>query len=188
MSVAATTGTPDGCPDIRWRGRNWRVGRPTQDAKARLEKLVAAVSLEEVRRLKDVLSPAAYQEAFKAAMAALPSYHTWQAGWQAVVFDSANAHLFLWSLLQEFHPQVSEAEVRGMLAEVSEEVEAALAQVIPDFFQMLVDDLVARMAAAIRQATPEDAGRVEEAVAVARAEVDRLRVRLTPTSPTPSVA
>ncbi len=119
-------------------GKTWKVSAPDLNAKERLEKLVASAALAEVRRLRDTLDPAAYQEAFSEVTRSLKSYRTWGAGWQRVVFDPANVHLFLWSLLLDAHPDVTEEAVFAILGGTPEEVAAAYAQVMPDFFTMLL--------------------------------------------------
>lgn len=162
--------------EFRALNRAWTISAPDQDAKGRLEKLAARAALEEIRRLKGVLGAAAYNESFKAVVDALPSYRTWGAGWQAVVFAPANAHLFLWSLLQAAHPDVSEADVIAVAADAPEEVAAALAQVLPDFFRTLLAPVLPNL-------SPADAARVEEALATLRA-----RLAPTPTSSTASAS
>lgn len=129
-------------PEVPYAGRLWKVGAPDQQAKQRLERLVKAAALEEVRQLKGVLPPAAYQEAFAEATRSLPDYRTWGPGWQRVVNDPSNAHLFLLSLLQGPQPWATEADARGMARDVPEEVRAALAQVTPGFFRTLLADLL----------------------------------------------
>lgn len=157
-------------PEIPFGGRLYKVGRPDQDAKARLEKLVKRVVIDDVRVLRDALDPAAYRELFDAKTANLRQYDTWRAGWQAVVFDPANAHLFLWSLLQSHQPAVAEADVKALAAGAPEEVQFALAQVMPDFFRETLAGV---------EMTPDQRAAVEAAINVFRA-------RLTPTRATPS--
>jgi arylsulfatase A-like enzyme len=162
--------------EFRALGRAWKISAPDQDAKERLEKLAARSGLEEVRRLKGTLDPAAYKETFAEVTVSLPKYKTWREGWQAVVFDPANGHLFLWSLLQAAHPDVTEAEVLAATADAPEEVAAALAQVLPDFFQVLLAKVLPNL-------SPADAAKVVEAMATLRA-----RLAPTPTSSTSSAA
>lgn len=132
-------------PEIPHGGTVWKVGRPDQDAKARLEKLVKRAAIEQVRALKDVLDPPAYREAFDRVTNNLRSYDTWGEGWQAVVGDPAHAHLFLWALLQAHHPTVSEEQVKRLADECPEEVGFALAQVLPDFFRAFLVTLLAKV-------------------------------------------
>lgn len=148
-------------------GKAWKVGAPDQFAKERLEKLAAKVALEEVRRLKGTLDHAAYQEAFGEVVRDLKGYRTWQPGWQAVVMAPAGQHLFLLSLIQGPHPDATEEDVLGLFRDAPEEVAAAYAQVLPDFFTLLV--------APLRQLlSPADVAKVEAALAA-------LRARLAPT-------
>jgi hypothetical protein len=141
-------------------GKRWKVGAPDQAAKARLEKLAAKVALDEVRRLKDTLDPAAYAELFGEVTRNLKSYRTWQPGWQSVVMSPAGQHLFLLSLM----PDATEADVLGIFATAPEEVAAALAQVLPDFFTMLVEPLTAHL-------SPADLEKVTAALAALRAQL-----------------
>jgi hypothetical protein len=146
-------------------GKKWKVGAPDQFAKWRLEKLAAKVAFDEVRRLKDVLDPATYAEAFGEVTRNLKSYRTWQPGWQSVVMSPANQHLVLLSLM----PDATEADVLSIFAEAPEEVAAALAQVLPDFFTLLVEPLTAHL-------SPTELATVNGALA-------SLRERLTHSAP-----
>ena len=134
--------------ELRALGRTWHISAPNQNAKQRLEKLAARTALENVRQLKDVLDPAAYKETFDTVTSGLGNYRTWRPGWQAVVFDPANAHLFLLSLLHEQHPDIAEADVMAIATDAPEEVAAALAQVLPDFFQLLLEPVRANLSPA----------------------------------------
>lgn len=165
--VQQILGAAGACPEIVHGKRRWKVGHPTQAAKARLEKLAAKVALDEVRRLKDTLDPAAYQEAFGEAVKSLKNYRTWRPGWQAVVFDPANSHLYLWSLIQEHHPDASEEDVLAICRDAPEEVVAAMAQVLPDFFRLLLSEIRPHLS--------------PEAFAAAEATVGQMRARLEPT-------
>lgn len=168
--VGVVLGAAGAAPEIRSGGKTYTVAHPTQRAKARLEKIVKAAALNEVRELKGVLDPAAYQEAFAEAVKSLPDYKTWGPGWQRVVFNPANGHLHLWSLLQEHHPDADEALALELSRGAPEEVAAALAQTLPDFFQMLLAEVEDKL-------PPETAAEVRGALA-------ELRTRLAPTPPT----
>ena len=154
-------------------GKTWKISAPDQNAKDRLEKLVVRVALDEVRRLKGALEPAAYQEAFSDVTRRLKEYRTWGTGWQTIVFDAANAHLYLWSLLQESHPEIDGETVLAICEDAPEEVAAVFVQVMPDFFTMLLapvrnrippgklaelDQLIARMPEQIRRTTATNSG------------------------------
>jgi hypothetical protein len=152
-------------PEVPFGKTVWKFGRPDEAARGRLEKLVKKVAIGEVRALKDTLDPAAYAELFEARTRSLKRYDTWRDGWQAVVFDPANSHLFLWSLLQANHPDVAEADVLALAKGAPEEVLFALAQVMPDFFRALLAGM---------ELTPDQQRAVDAALA-------SLRERLTPT-------
>lgn len=173
--VGAMIGTPGACPEIQVNGKRWTVGRPDQDAKARLENLAKKVAIDEVRKLKGILDAAAYAEAMQLVVGNLRTYETWREGWQAVIFDPGNSHLFLWSLMQAHHPDISESQVADICKTAPEEVTAAFAQVIPDFFTILLANVLDRL-------SPEDQQTVQAAM-----EQLRHRLTLTPArSSTPS--
>lgn len=170
--IGVLLGSAGPCPEFTALGKKWTVAHPTQDAKARLEKLAAKVALDEVRRMKDVLDPQAYQEAFTEVTRSLKDFRTWKSGWQKIVFDPEYAHLFFWSLLQEKHPDATEAEVLALCQKAPEEVQAALAQVLPDFFQLLLNGIADRL-------TPDGKR-------LAQAAMETIRASLAPTAATSS--
>mgnify|MGYP001605268688 FL=1 len=163
-------GSDSALPEIPYKGTLYKLGRPDQDAKGRLEKLVKRVAIDEVRALKDALPPAAYAELFAERTKNLKQYDTWREGWKATVFEPANAHLFLWSLLQAHHPTITAADVLALATEAPEEVSYALAQVMPAFFRMLLEGIAL---------TPDQQQALEE-------KLSEFRERLTPTPKTPS--
>lgn len=158
-------------PDIPFRGRSYKIGRPDGEAKGRLEKLVKKVAIDTVRELRDTLDTAAYQESFREVTTNLKRYDTWRDGWRDIVFDPANAHLFLWSLLQAKYPDISERDVKALASESPEEVQLAMAQVIPDFFRVTLAGM---------NLTPDQRQTMEAAIAQAAAAL----VPRTPETPT----
>jgi len=140
-------------------GKVWKVSAPDQNAKGRLEKIAAAHAIQAVRRLKSYLDADAYKEAFAEVTTGVENYATWRPGWQTVVFG--NPHLFLWSLLLANHEGLSEDTVLRIFAESPEEVAAAYAQVMPDFFDLLLapvrgeipPDMLAKYKAACAETT-----------------------------------
>ena len=142
-SVQNTLGAAGACPEIPLDGRVWRVGHPTQRAKAALEEFAASAAVNEVLSLKGVLPAAAYSELWAQTARDVQgrSFRTWGPGWQRVVFDPLNAHLFLWSLLRECHPDATEADAKRLMAAEPERVSLALARVVPDFFRLLLAGL-----------------------------------------------
>ena len=142
-SVQTMLGAAGACPEIPLAGELWRVGHPTQRAKAVLEELAAAKAVAEVRALKGVVPADAYQEAFAETVAQVQAgaFRTWGAGWQKIVLSGGNAHLFLLSLLRENHPRATEDDARALAAGEPELVAAALARVVPGFFSLLLAGL-----------------------------------------------
>jgi hypothetical protein len=128
---------------VQWRGKPWLVGHPVQKAKAELEEIAAAAAVAEVRALKGALPSDAYAELWKDTVAAIQAkeFRTWGPGWARTVFARENAHLFLLSLLRCDQPHATEDDARGMAAEEPEQVTAALARVVPDFFAHLLAGL-----------------------------------------------
>lgn len=139
-SVGDVLGASGACPTVEACGKVWRVGWPTQRAKACLEELAAAKAVSEVRALKPALPPDAYAELFGELIAGISSgaYRTWGSGWQRVVFGGGNSHLFLLSLLRENHPGATEQEAKDVAAGDPDGVAAALARVVPGFFDVLL--------------------------------------------------
>lgn len=173
MSGASGVGVMlGGGAEIHAPGRVWKVSAPDQRAKRRLESLVKKVVIDEAREMKGVLGPEAYHELFESKTRQLRDYETWRPGWMAVVFDPGYAHLFLWSLLHPAHPDATEEDVRAIFADAPEEVAAAYAQILPDFFTMLLAPVRSRI-------PPELLAKFEGAVAEAVS-----RLRRTPTSST----
>jgi hypothetical protein len=147
--VLGSAGSP---AEIHHAGRVWKLGHPDQRAKERLEKLVAKVALDDVRRLKDVLDPDAYAEAFGQVTGNLRAYKTWREGWQKIIGDPGNGHLFLWALLLEHQPGATESDVLDVARGSPGEVAAALSQVLPPFLRMLAAEVLEAAPAEARPA------------------------------------
>lgn len=173
--VGVMLGSAGPCPECHHAGKVWKVGYPTQKAKKRLELLVKKLVLDEVREMKGVLDAASYDELYKSKSDNLKSYETWRPGWVAAVTDHANSHLFLWSLLSEHHPAATEADIKGLRDGAPEEVGAALAQVLPDFFHLLLADALASI-------PPEREDLRAQVRTKAEPFFAALRARLTPTA------
>jgi hypothetical protein len=141
--IGTMLGAAGACPEIDLKGNRWKIGHPTQRAKAVLEELAVAKAVAEIRRLKGILPPDAYAETFAelTSRIAAGDYRTWGGGWQRVVLAPGNSHLFLLSLLREHHPQASEDDARALALGEPEQVGAALARVVPGFFSLLLDPL-----------------------------------------------
>lgn len=141
--IGIMLGAAGPCPEIPFGGKVWKVGHPTQRAKAELEKLAVAAALDEVRALKGVVPTDAYREMFAEVTSQITNreFRTWGPAWQRAVFAPANAHLFLCSLLRECHPQATPADALALAQGCPEEVAAALAQVVPNFLRVLLEGL-----------------------------------------------
>lgn len=167
-------GAAGACPEIPVNGRVWRLGHPTQRAKAELEKLAVQQATDRVLELRPALDPPAYAAVFAGLMSQIQRGHfkTWGAGWQEVVFDPANAHLFLLSLLRECHPEATADDVAALAEAEPDRVQAALAQVVPGFFEVTLAGM---------RLTPD-----QRAAAVAAIGQVREALRPAPPPPTPA--
>lgn len=170
--VQQILGNSGACPEIPLDGKVWRIGHPTQRAKAVLEELAAGRAVAEVRALKGVLPPDAYSEMFTELTKSIAAgdFKTWHPGWQRVTLGGGNSHLFLLSLLRECHPSATEADALRLAREAGEEVTAAMARVIPGFFDLLLAGL----------------GLTPDQQSETRAKIHEIVARLLPTPPTAS--
>jgi hypothetical protein len=143
-SATVTLGAAGACPEISFGGKTWKIGHPTGRAKAALEELAVGRAVWHVRELKGVLPHDDYQATFRELTASISAgdYKTWGDGWQRMLFSGVNnGVLFVLALLRECHPEATEADARNLAANEPEQVNAALARVIPDFLCKLLDGL-----------------------------------------------
>jgi hypothetical protein len=68
-------------------------------------------------------------------------YKTGGAGWASVVFKGTNASLFLLSLLRECHPEATEKDAHRLAVNEPEQVQLAMARVVPGFFDLLLAEM-----------------------------------------------
>ena len=141
--VQTLLGAAGACPEIPHQGKVWRIGHPTQRAKAVLEELAVAKATAEIRALKNVVPADAYSELFAELTTRISAgdFRTWGTGWQRIVFGGVNAHLFLLSLLREHHRDATEDDARSLAANEPEQVQAALVRVVPGFLSLLLAGL-----------------------------------------------
>lgn len=141
-SVTTMLGAAGACPEIRHDGKTWKIGHPTQRAKACLEQLAVASAFDEVEALEATLPPQRYQKAYRELLASVAAreYKTWGPGWQRVVWGPMSAQLFLLSLLRENHPDATEDDALTLAGADPGRVSLALAQVIPSFLALLLSD------------------------------------------------
>jgi hypothetical protein len=142
MSLGDVLGSSGPCPEITVKGKTWKIGHPTQKAKAELENLAVRAAVSEVRSLKEVLPADAYKEAFAELTASISArdFRTWGTGWQRIVWGPQSVHLFLLSLLREHQSQATESDAIELATSAPEELAAALAQVVPSFVLLLLND------------------------------------------------
>ena len=180
-SPAVTTmlGASGACPEIRLNGKVWKVGHPTQRAKATLETLAVAQAVAEATALKDVLPAEQYAQLFKQITDNIGAKHykTWGDGWREIVWGPQSTHLFFLSLLRENHPDATEEDAQALMDGAAEQVAAALVQVIPPFVSLLLD--------ARKGMTPEQRRHV---MGVVRERLETLDPSLKPPAPIPSTS
>jgi hypothetical protein len=140
VGVQNLLGDAGACPEVELNGKAWKIGHPTQRAKAALEELAAAKAVSEVVALKGVVPPAAYAEMFADVMRGIKTgaYKTFSPGWVEQATGPAGGALFLLSLLRERHPEATEEDAVALAAAKPDEVQAALARVLPPFFEALL--------------------------------------------------
>lgn len=139
--IGDVLGAAGACPEVVSGATVWKVGHPTQKAKAALEELAASKAVANVRAMRDVLPAEDYAEMWDETRADLQAgaFKTWQKGWKRVVMGGGGEHLFLLALLREHHPKATEADALALAAEEPEQVAAALARVVPGFLSVLLD-------------------------------------------------
>jgi|SRR5579872_138198 len=174
-SVQTMLGASGACPEIIHNSKIWKIGHPTQRAKATLEELVIGKATAEILSLKKTLPLEAYAELFESLRVAISAgeYKTGGAGWAKVVFTGLGAPLFLLSLLRENHPDATEKDARELSAHHPELVQLALARVIPGFFDLLLADM---------PLPPDSRAKVEAAMQSVKAML------LPPSPPSPGTA
>jgi hypothetical protein len=141
--VGTMLGASGGCPEVVFNGKTWKIGHPTQRAKDTLERLAVSKATQEIMALRGVVDAPAYAELFEAHKRDITagSFRTWGEGWQRITFSPQNAHLFLLSLVRECHPEATERDAQALAIGAPEELQLALAQVVPGFFTVLLADM-----------------------------------------------
>lgn len=166
-------------------GRRWKIGYPTNGAKARLEKLVFQEELRLLRRQKDlgILTDAEFE--VRGERLAKQAQREFAEGKPLYVKHTAQgdgAVLWVQSLLMEHHPDVTRDEVEALLADRKVEVKAALEVVVPPFFAWVLG----MAAPIIEQAVAAKVAGAERAKAeLAKIDLDGLRASLL-ARPTPT--
>ena len=138
----ATLGESGACPEIVHNGKTWKVGYPTQKAKAILNNLVVAYASAEIQTASESLPPALYQQMLSDFTTKIGQryYKTWHQGWIEIAMGQDGDILFLLSLVKLHQPNATENDARMLFEECGPMVQTAMAQVMPVFFQILEAD------------------------------------------------
>lgn len=178
VSVQDVLGAAGEPPRFAWRGKEYKVGFPTQRVKARLEELIAGAETAAVQALRGVIPPTDFADQLARLGRQLRTReHRTRDGslWQRYMVGEeavTGFQLFLLALLREHQPDVTEDDLRAMLAEGGEFLLLAADRVVPGFFTWLEAELGA----------PK--GTTAELAAKMAAELRRLGTRSTPPSST----
>ena len=141
-SVQQMLGADGEPPRIKFRGNTFKVGFPTQQAKARLEELVGDVALSRIEAKEGKVKPSTYAKMLEKVTddVAANAYATWTKAWHQIVWAD-NGALFLLSLLQEHHPDTTIAQARALVMGCGNQVKVAMAKVLPLFLEVLLRSL-----------------------------------------------
>lgn len=143
-SIQDALGTHGECPIVRWNGNEYRLGHPTQRAKARFEEAVVQAE----QRAIEALTGRAPQSVVDARWDRLGGqidrreYATGGELWRKYVGGSeavAGVSMFAWCLFAENHPTIKLDDVRAMTASDSPGLRLALRRVTADFLDLLLD-------------------------------------------------
>lgn len=133
-SAQQVLGAAAGPAEVRTAdGTVWRFGHPTQKSKPRIERLVAQHARAQL--LNVGVAESVWLEKVQAG-----EYSVMGPGWLAVGRSPAFGVLVMQSLLQEHHPDVTPDEVKALAAAEPGQTQAAIAQVAPGFFALLLAD------------------------------------------------
>jgi hypothetical protein len=143
--AVAALGAAVAPPEVVAAGKAWKVGHPTQEAKAELEKLVVQVAEKNLADLRGVVS----DRKFAALEAKLDDailsrqWQTWGALWTEVCNGPLSFPLFILSLMKPHHPQASVADAEALWVNENRACRNALVVVLPGFFDHLAASLPA---------------------------------------------
>lgn len=151
--INAALGQSGPCPEVVCNGKTWKIGHPTQVAKAELNRIVVATAAAAVEQNRSVLPPAMFQQMISDLTAKIGKryYQTWHEGWIEIALGQDGDILFLLSLLRQNHPAATEADARMLYAECGDQLKVAMAQVMPVFFQVLEADYPSQLPASQRE-------------------------------------
>lgn len=138
--VQTILGQAGACPIVEWAGKRWKIGHPTQGAKAILEELCAAQATQEITRQKRFTPAQAYAENVAELGRAIRKgeYRTWHPGWTDIIGGLDGDLLFLMSLMVPWDEAITLGDVRALHDAKGDEVHLAVARVTPPFFDELM--------------------------------------------------
>lgn len=131
----------DGAPvTFDWNGRTWRLEHPVQKAKDELEKLVLRYVVGQQEEMRGVWAEDTFAAKEKELDDRIYGGHHKTLGslWQAVTSGPDGNALFLLALLRQHQPHATLAEAATMWNASPRSLRLAYAEVIPDFFSVLV--------------------------------------------------
>jgi hypothetical protein len=132
-------------PEVMYAGKPWKIGHPTQEAKAELEKLVVQVAEQSLADLRGALSAVRYAALEQQLDDRIYARHwqTWGSLWQEVCNGPLSFPLFLLSLMKPHHPTATIADAQALWLNANRPCRHAIAMVLPDFFDLLAASLPA---------------------------------------------
>lgn len=158
-SVQQMLGASGACPVVRWNGKAYKLGHPTQAAKGRLEDIASDEAIARIEAKEGRVKPATIKKMLDRVCDRVVAgdFKTWKPGWQETVWGDGGA-LFALSLFHEHHPEMTVADVTALIERCGSQYRIALAKVLPDFFEMLLagrEDITPEQKTAIQGAMAE---------------------------------
>lgn len=152
--VTPVLGASGAAPPVKLGETEWKIGHPTQRAKAALELLVIAEARTNVEALKGVLSAEEYQDerAKLSAQIRGGAWKTWGSLWGEVCSGPNWMPLWVCALLRENHPDATVAQARELWLNAGDDVLDCLYVVVPDFFTVLIAELAQTDASRVQAA------------------------------------
>lgn len=149
LDVLADAGPP---LTVQYEGRTYRLGFPTQAAKARYENLVLKAETDMVLRQKAFLPPDDYQMRCDKLSEQINgrAFATGEPLWMKYSLSPTGWLLWVQSLFGEHHPEITAEDVVKLLSAKGEEVRFLLGAVVPSFFAWTLD-----LGAALVERVPE---------------------------------
>ncbi len=122
-------------------GEKYLVGFNTQDAKGRLEELVAASVWDRVYATAEKMRHGEQHIKRVEKLFASGNYATGGEGWREEVLCPNGAILFFLSLLQEHHPDLTAEDATKIFTADPLRCRRVITEVAPDFFQAILRQL-----------------------------------------------